>query len=275
MMRLVHPVFVAYTGGLFALGAAAGYRPGALSVAMLAWGLWWAFGASALGILINDYFDRHLDVRNPRKQAFETVYDPRHARRYSMLVSLAVLSAGALLAIYPSDTLAWCLAAFAAGTLAYNAPPVRLKERAGFDVLVGPASFVPPLAAGWSLAAGAPPVLVVVAVCCATAGLELFHKTFDIEADRAEGLRTAVVALGLYWSLALCALLESAAAATLALWAHQPLLFLIALPYLGMLAGAAAWPEESSRRRLFGHMRGWHVYLGVVWTCLIVFLKLQ
>ncbi|TML91828.1 MAG: hypothetical protein E6G06_08480 [Actinobacteria bacterium] len=147
---------------------------------------------------INDVHDLDGDRNNPRKQNSPLVdgaLSPAFVRRAAYgfgavaLTGAAAVSAGFVLVTAAFLVLAW----------AYSVPPVRLKSRAGADVLVnGLGVGALPLLAGWSVArplASFPWVMLAQGVAVAIA-LYVPTTLVDHQADLAAGYDTLATRLG-------------------------------------------------------------------------------
>lgn len=163
---------------------------------------------------------------------------PRHLFPFS--AALLALSFG-LGFILPA-TFAWANAACVVMSVLYSVPPVRLKARAGWDLLINCLGFglLTPLA-GWG-ATGRP---VSAAFAWSLAGFAFLFaalypttQIYQVAEDRARGDRTLVIRLGEGRSLALAlttALLAHACFAVGLLVGTPP------LKVLGLLPSLAAW----------------------------------
>lgn len=199
LVRRSRPLFWLFTGGLFLLGALIGAVDIAwvvpwTSVSFLCVWAWFAVGENIVGVFINDYCDREADRVNPRKKER---WDA--AQEAALFVCIAV-AAGAfgVMAVEVGGVMLWVYGLiFFFGTFVYNVPPVRLKGRPFLDLIIGPASGLPPLFAGYSLVAHRWPSVWAVALGVLVFGaLEFLDKVFDAQADRAAGLTTTAVWLG-------------------------------------------------------------------------------
>lgn len=192
--------------------------------AVLAWGLrhwrvWLAIvtlgpflGGSIM--VTNDYFDRRVDVFNPKKVDSPLVRGtatPARARAWMIGLTAATLVSGFLLGAAFGALMAIGLAM----SFLYSAPPVRLKARPLGDVLMNAVGYggIATLA-GWVLGAGwdGPfPMGALLVVMLAIAAGYLPTVMMDRDADARTGLRTTAVALGLRasWILGLEALLAA------------------------------------------------------------------
>ncbi|MGA2080833.1 MAG: UbiA family prenyltransferase [Holophaga sp.] len=137
---------------------------------------------------------------------------PRHLLLVSSLMLAAALGLGFLL----PPLFAGCNAACVAMAVLYSVPPVRLKARAGWDLLINTAGFgLLTTLAGWAFT-GRPltgwMLALAVGFACLFGALYPPTQIYQIEEDRARGDRTLVIVLGETASLA--------GASALALGAH-------------------------------------------------------
>ena len=209
-------VFPAWVGWCLATGEllpgggalAALVRDGLDASALVAWSLQRFRAILALLVLgpllggslmvTNDYYDRAIDVFNPKKARSPLVRGtatPERARAWMLGLSI-----GAIALAFIVD--AWFGVAVAFGvalSFAYSAPPVRLKARPLGDVAVNAFGYgALTLLAGWWLGGGlgipwGPLLIVVLAI---TAGY-VPTVMMDRDSDARAGLRTTAVTLGL------------------------------------------------------------------------------
>jgi len=167
-------------------------RPLLLAVVVLGPVAW------AAALSINDVHDLAGDSDNPRKQksplvdgAVSPAFVRRAAYGFAMvaLAGAAAVSAGFVVVTATFLVLAW----------AYSVPPVRLKSRAGADVLVNAVGVgALPLLAGWSVAralASFPWVMLVQGMAVAIA-LYVPTTLVDHGPDLAAGYDTLATRLG-------------------------------------------------------------------------------
>lgn len=196
-----------------AVGAAGRAAAGGLSgaEALAALGAWlaeaWPFlaGLACLGplvwgstLLYNNYRDLRADRENPRRARDPLVLGlvgERQALWGSRLLGLAGLAVAALVGPFFLAAMAACLLL----SWAYSAPPLHLKGRAGFDVLVNVVGIgVLCTLAGWSLAAPVSafpwPFLLLPVLLLASAYIPT--TLVDYPTDKAFGVGTIAVALG-------------------------------------------------------------------------------
>ena len=178
----------------------------------LAWPeLWGRCGLAALSLvfwagtvyLLNDAVDVEDDRTNPRRQQSPLVkglIQPREVFLWSLLLQTAAL----IFAFFVSLDffLNLCLLGLLGGI--YSLPPIRCKARPGWDVLIQavPCGFLIPLS-GWSVVrslAGSPWWLYVHLVLGWLA-LMLLVLLYDLPTDRARGIRTTAVCLGVRGTL--------------------------------------------------------------------------
>ncbi len=190
---------------------------------------------------------------------------PPRPPRHLALVSALMLAAGLGLGFLLPPLFAWCNAACTAMSVLYSVPPVRLKARAGWDLLINCAGFglFTPLA-GWGLT-GLPLPRWMLGVTVGFGFLfgALYPPTqiYQVEEDRARGDRTLVIVLGEGASLAgatLLALLAHLWFAWAALGAHRsplPLLVSLAAWMAVLLPWWARWRQWSQARHQAGMYR--------------------
>jgi lycopene elongase/hydratase (dihydrobisanhydrobacterioruberin-forming) len=236
VLRLTRPWFwplgwvAAHLGTMLATGS---WYPPAGSL------LEWVLAMVVLGPLVwgavlavNDLYDLPTDRNNPRKSTAPLVTGVLTAAEVARIGRrCTVVAIGLALLIGP---------AFALGTgvvlllgRLYSAPPIRLKARAGADVLVNAVAVgvLAPLA-GWSLYRPLHeyPVLLMLLGTLLAAALYLPTTVTDLPADRAAGLRTAAVT----WSAERCYRIG------LLLWGAATALWL-AVCHLELLVAGDGW----------------------------------
>jgi lycopene elongase/hydratase (dihydrobisanhydrobacterioruberin-forming) len=184
-------------------------------------------------LAINSAFDQDEGdigyLRNPPKPP-----------RFLFQVSLAMLTAAAGLAFLLPPVFTWSTVLCTVMAILYSVPPVRLKARAGWDLVINGLGFglLTPLA-GWGLSGRAVTpafVKVIVGFALLFGALYPLTQIYQIDEDRGRGDRTLVIQLG--EALSLWAALALAVAAHLwfawgALQAGRP--------PLPLLLSLAAW----------------------------------
>ncbi|GAA0220292.1 hypothetical protein GCM10009527_015660 [Actinomadura nitritigenes] len=147
---------------------------------------------------INDAFDLDGDLENPRKDGAPLVGGRLSV--HGALVAAHVTAAAALLvALTVRPAFALVTLGFLVLGWLYSVPPIRLKDRPGFDVATnaaGVGGFA--LVAGWTVVRpieGFPWVMAAEGVLVATA-LYVPTTVTDYRADLASGYRTIAVRLG-------------------------------------------------------------------------------
>lgn len=147
---------------------------------------------------INDICDYPSDRLNPRKNSVEGGLLPPETHR-PMLAWIAALNAPILpiLAALGDRRANGVLAALLATTVAYSAPPLRLKEVPGLDSFISATHYVTPFVYGLALnrAASYPrrEIAAFVVWCMAS---QAFGAIQDVEFDRAGGFASIATALG-------------------------------------------------------------------------------
>lgn len=149
-------------------------------------------------LAINDAHDVDGDRRNPRKGGAPLV-DGRLTVRGALVAAHVTAAAALLVALTVRPAFALVTLAFLVLGWLYSVPPVRLKDRPGFDVAAN-ALGVGAIAvlAGWTVVRpidGFPWVMAVAGVLVATA-LYIPTTVTDYRADLASGYTTIAVRLG-------------------------------------------------------------------------------
>ncbi len=173
--------------------------------------LWATLPFNLLIYGVNDIFDQETDAQNARKGGLEGA---RIANSETRGIALGIVLLNLPFLVYftltlPVDALAW-IAAYIVIFVFYSAPPLRFKARVALDSLSNaayafPLVFVP-------LALGASPVwAAALALMAWSVAKHTYDAIQDIEEDRAVGIRTTAVALGMrgaliwsavWWSIA-------------------------------------------------------------------------
>lgn len=191
---------------------------------------------------VNDWFDRHVDAINQPARPIPSGRIPGHWGLWIALAGTAVSLAVA------GFTGRWVLAATCLGLAlawAYSAPPLRLKVSG----IWGPAAVAFSYEGltwftGASVMAGAlppPPVLMVLLLYSAGAyGIMTLNDFKAVEGDRATGIRSLPVLLGVdraaRWACVAMALPQAIVVAALAAWGHHAVAVVVAALLAGQLA---------------------------------------
>ncbi len=238
-IRFSHTVFALP----FALGAmlvAAGGRPGWRLLGLILLAMVFARTAA---MVFNRLADWEMDKRNPRTEARHRLL-PRPAA-----IGLLLISAGAFVATtWFINFLCFVLSPVALLVVFFYSLTKRFTHGAQF--FLGLALSVSPMGA-WFAVTGAwawTPCLLALAVLVWVAGFDTIYATQDHDFDRAEGLHSIVVALGVPRALVLAKVLHLVAFAALAAfgWAAG-----LRLPFwigLAPIAGALVYEHRSAAR---------------------------
>ncbi len=206
--------FIRFSHTVFALPFALG------SMLVAAQGLpgWWLAGLILLAMVFartaamtfNRIADWEMDKRNPRTAARHKLVSFRAA--IAMLIGSSVAFVGVAYAINP---LCFWLSPVALGIIFFYSLTKRFTHAAQF--FLGLALSVAPVGA-WLAVTGAfafPPLVLATAVLLWVAGFDLIYATQDHDFDKAEGLHSMVVKLGIPRALLLARALHTAAFAGL------------------------------------------------------------
>jgi lycopene elongase/hydratase (dihydrobisanhydrobacterioruberin-forming) len=190
---------------------------------------------------------------------------PPKPPRHLALVSGLMLAAALVLGFLLPPLFAWCNAACVVMAVLYSVPPVRLKARAGWDLLINCLGFglLTPLA-GWGLTGlPLPRWMLCVGIGFGFLFGALYPPTqiYQTGEDRARGDRTLVIVLGEGPSLAFAASLALAAhlwfgwAALLLGRTALPLLISLVAWMAVLLPWWARWRQWTPRQHEAGMYR--------------------
>lgn len=147
---------------------------------------------------INDICDYPSDRLNPRKNSVEGGLLPPETHR-PMLALVAALNAPTLpFLLADGDRRANAVLGFLlATTVAYSAPPLRLKEVAGVDSFISATHYVTPFVYGLALnRAGQYPAREIAAFVAWCMASQSFGAIQDVEFDRAVGSGSIATTIG-------------------------------------------------------------------------------
>jgi 4-hydroxybenzoate polyprenyltransferase len=219
---------------------------------------------------VNDLFDYETDQRNPRKGGVEGALAPRDELRRHAIASTLLMVPFVLLS---AARLPWrataSLLALLGLSMAYNAPPLRLKGRPVADSLTNVLYAIPlqvGLHATGSTRVVDEPVRVFAAWGIAAHALTTIT---DIAEDAAAGVVTIGVRLGRRSTAAFAAAWFAVSALLAARWRRSPAAAVPLLPYLG-LSAAGRTAEGESGRRLYRWFLALNVSLGAAVTLAII-----
>jgi len=214
-------------------------------------------------LLFNDVCDLAADVSNPRRSETPLVralLSPRTAMRLSVALAIAGLALAALISPVFLALMAACLAL----SWAYSSPPLRLKGRAGFDLLVNVFGIgVLCTLAGWSLAAPleAFPFPYLLQPILLLASAYVPTTMVDEPFDREYGFDTIAVRLGIVraWWLGLAFVLAANALYALTAWFDYVVTWrvfevtwpLVVLETVAYAVGFYPWNGRLPTRRAF------------------------
>ncbi len=209
---------------------------------------------------LNNVADAEIDARDPLKQTnrVNPIALGQLTQREAMILILGCgllgLGVAAWLSIF-----SWALLTLTIGAL-YSLPPVRLKERAGLDLLAHSLVSLSALSMGMAAAQANHPLRA--AVGAAWVGLlsvkaETTNLIRDYESDREQGIGTTAVRLGVraVWRLRLGLLLATAGLLLFAAWwgvySLVPALLVATIMVLEILALFRPGYYSSTQRLLF------------------------
>ena len=235
---LSRPRFWLYQGGpvVVAVTYAADGPPELLSPLAIALFLYFTIPANVFLYGVNDIFDRDIDQVNPKKDQGREVSYRGDRVVVGAIVASGLLAAGFLSWLPPLGVAA--LAAWAALSVEYSAPPLRFKTTPFLDSLSNGLYILPGVVAYAAIEGVAPPATAVAGAWLWTMGMHTFSAIPDIEPDREAGIETTATFLGesnTYYYCAMC-WLTAAFVFTYTHWVFGALL----LVYPGLVFGILA-----------------------------------
>ncbi len=219
---------------------------------------------------VNDLFDFDTDRINPRKGGVEGALTPREELRGHAIASSVLMVPFLLLA---AARLPWratlSLASLLGLSLAYNAPPLRLKSRPVADSLTN-VLYALPMQTGIH-ATGSTDAVAPATQVFASWGIAAHALTTitDREEDAAAGVTTIAVPLGNQATAAFAAGWFGVAAVRAAAWLRSWWAAVPFLPYLAMCV-AGRTVEGPGGRLLYRWFLATNVTLGFVLTLAII-----
>jgi 4-hydroxybenzoate polyprenyltransferase len=247
LLALSRPRFWLYLAGPALVGVVwAASAPGDLlalpAVATLAYFL---LPANLFLYGVNDRYDAPIDESNPRKGEAGPEVQYRADRRVTATVQVSGLLAIPLVLVVP-PLASLAVLAFVALSIAYSAPPVRLKTRPPLDSVSNGLYVLPGIVGYVAVAGEAPPLLAVLAGWLWTMAMHTFSAIPDVEPDRVSGVATTATVLGERGALAYCVGCWLAATVLGALHAPGMGLLFAVYPVFGAAIGVVDVPIDRA-----------------------------
>lgn len=212
ILKLSRPRFWLYLAGPALLGMVlgAGSVEQLFTVQNFLIFLYFLIPANIMLYGVNDYFDRDIDEKNPKKEDKEESYRA-NSFTYSIIVAATVTSIPVTI---PLAGTAWpFMIGFLALSVAYSAPPLRFKARPLLDSLSN-GLYILPLGVAYGAVTGSwPPVAIMAAGWAWSMAMHTFSAIPDIEPDRKAGISTTATYLGRRKTYIYCTAVWTAAAA--------------------------------------------------------------
>lgn len=238
LIRFSHTIFALP----FALGALIVAASGRPTIRVLFLVVLCMVFARTAAMLFNRWVDWSLDQRNPR-----TAHRHLLLRRPVLLTGLGVSAFAFLFTAACINFLTALLAPFALVLIFLYSLTKRFTAATHF--FLGTALGIAPIGA-WIAQTGQiglPSLVLAMGIVCWVAGFDLIYATQDFEFDRAEGLHSLVVRLGLGPSLRLAQWLHLAMFVSLILFGLTARLGLIYYAAMPVVAAALIYEHRSAR----------------------------
>ena len=206
ILKLSRPRFWLYTLGPYLVGIAAFNNFQDLLRGEILYGFFYFLMPANIFIYgVNDYFDRHLDLANPKKHKQEAYLKQKDARQSLVLVVLSALLSLPLLFVNLGVSISLLIFLFTG--FFYSSPPIRFKTKVFLDSLSN-FFYVIPGVIGYLLIAGTlPPLNMFIAGSLWAIAMHLFSAIVDIKADTKAGIRTTATTVGYKMSLVVTSIL--------------------------------------------------------------------
>ena len=198
--------------------------------------------ARTAAMLFNRLVDWSLDRRNPRTATRHLLLS-----RASIAILLLLSSGGFLWAAGAINRLTFLLSPLALALVFFYSLTKRFTAATHF--FLGLALAIAPVGA-WIAQTGRvdpPPLILAVGVLCWVAGFDLIYATQDYDFDRAEGICSLVISLGIGPSLRLAQVLHAAMFVTLVGFGWVAKLGPVYFWAMPLVAGALVFEHQSAR----------------------------
>lgn len=248
LLTTSRPRFWVYLFGPALIGLIAALKSGG------EWSVWsflfllvFTFPANLFIYGVNDVFDQETDKRNPKKQGYEQLFDPKqtHTLFQAILWSLVPFLIGFF--FMPRGATTSFLVFVFLGAF-YSAPPIRAKVRPFLDAAFNALYLMPALVAWFAFGGDALNWSLVLAGTAWCMAMHAYSAAPDIEADQASGLQTVATLLGKNGTIRFCLALYLVAAGISYLSLGVVSLLLV-IPYVVLmeLSARTCTPAELSR----------------------------
>lgn len=164
---------------------------------------------------VNDYFDRDIDEKNPKKEDKEEKYRDNTFTDLSISISMAL--AIPLTLMLPKEVFP-VMISFLALSIGYSAPPLRFKTRPFLDSLSNGLYILPLVVSYAAVTQSFPPVAVVAAGWLWTMAMHTYSAIPDIEPDRKAGIETTATFLGREKTYIYCTAVWAFSATVIGFW---------------------------------------------------------
>lgn len=205
ILKISRPRFWLYLGGTFALGYALGLKNLSQinSFEFVVFFLFFLIPANFFLYGVNDYFDKEIDIANPKKDEKEYVFT-KSDKNMLLLGILITFIIGTFLTIISTELIQTLFLLFFLLSFFYSAPPIRFKNVPFLDGISNGLYIIPGLI-GFALTQNTlPNYLIFIAGISWTASMHLFSAIVDIEADKKSNVKTTAVILGFEKAIILC-----------------------------------------------------------------------
>ncbi len=251
LFRLSRPRFWIYVFGPYIVGLVAGaaHLNDLRTLLVIAFGLFFLFPANILIYGVNDVFDYETDIRNVKKERYETLLHPPERPTLWKIVALTNFPF-LLLLPFSSTRCVGAMAGFLFFSLFYSAPPIRAKSKPILDSIFNVLYVFPGVFAYFLVGGHNFNVALFVAAWCWAMAMHAYSAAPDISADRQANVPTVATFLGFYGTLLFCTALYIASTliAFRVLGRLTPLLGII---YIALMVISLRSDDEDGVRQIY------------------------
>lgn len=200
IILISRPRFWLYLLGPYLLGASAASGLAGFLKPEILYGLFYfLLPANIVIYAVNDYFDRSIDITNPKKKMQETYMKPQDRNFYLTLIVTGFFMSLPLFFI--SREVSFLLIVFFFFGIFYSCPPLRFKTKPFFDSASNFFYIIPGILSYCILTAKIPPFDIILSASLWSIAMHLFSAIVDITSDRKAGIMTSATVLGYKLSL--------------------------------------------------------------------------
>lgn len=270
IIKISRPRFWLYEAGTFLIGSIIAYFYLNTSNfdTFLFWFIYFLIPANILIYGINDIFDYETDLKNAKKQEYETLLKPSEHKSVWLWIFFTNIPffVYALFFEEPRTILWLCIFAFFATF--YSAVPIRAKARPFFDSFFSAGHYIATGVFGYVIFENSDiNYLVVLAGILWAMAMHAYSAVPDIKADNDADLETVATKLGFTGTVYLCGIFY-AIAFLIASYYLSPFFLIFSAPYLYLM-----WVTVKNKKDIFRYYKYFPILnalTGFFLSCILV-----